>query len=198
MTSVGLISDTHGLLDPRVLEHFAQVDEIWHAGDIGSYEVLDRLRHHRKKDGTPVIVRAVFGNIDGQDLRCELQEFYRFRVEQVEVLMTHIGGYPGRYAPQAKPKIAAFLREVHRLNISPNTGLITPLHHMGGVGGGSPLFVVGHSHILHVEYDRQLGMLCLNPGAAGKYGFHTVQTLLRFKIDGAKIVDLEVIELSRK
>lgn len=178
MRSVGLISDTHGLLDPRVLEHFAQVDEIWHAGDIGSYEVLDRLRHHRKKDGTPVIVRAVFGNIDGQDLRCELQEFYRFRVEQVEVLMTHIGGYPGRYAPQAKPKIASFLKEMH--------------------GATTPLFVVGHSHILHVEYDRQLGMLCLNPGAAGKYGFHTVQTLLRFKIDGAKIVDLEVIELSRK
>ncbi len=164
MTSIGILSDTHGLLDERVFEHFADVDEIWHAGDIGTTEVLQRLREFRP-------TRAVFGNCDSGDVRFSLSEFYRFRVEQVEVLLTHIGGYPGKYNPIA-------------------------YRHL--VSNPPQIFVCGHSHILKVQYDPALKCLCLNPGAAGKYGIHTIQTLLRLKIDGSRIFDLEVIEMERK
>ena len=164
MTRIGLLSDTHGYLDPRVLEHFAQVDEIWHAGDIGNNEVLQRLREFKP-------TRAVYGNMDSGDVRYSLSEFYRFRVEEVDVLMTHIGGYPGKYNPWLIPMLK---KE-------------TPL-----------LFVCGHSHILKVQYDSTWQMLTMNPGAAGKQGWQVVQTLLRFVIDGDKIRDLEVIELERK
>ena len=90
MTRIGVLSDTHGLLDKRIFEHFKDVDEIWHAGDIGSDMVLQRLREFKP-------TRAVYGNMDSGDVRYSLDEFYRFRVEDVNVLMTHIGGYPGRY-----------------------------------------------------------------------------------------------------
>ena len=168
MTRIGLISDTHGLLDKRVFKHFANCDEIWHAGDIGSAEVLRALREFKP-------TRAVFGNIDGGEVRYSLSEFYRFRVEEVNVLMTHIGGYPGKYNPWLIPWFEKSLL------------------------GNDPidLFVCGHSHILKVQYDQHYHFLTLNPGAAGKSGWQTVQTLLRFTIDGAKIDDLEVIELDR-
>lgn len=164
MTRIGILSDTHGLLDERVLEHFHDVDEIWHAGDIGSNEVLQRLREFKP-------TRAVYGNCDSGDVRYTLQDYYRFKVEDVETVLTHIGGYPGNYNP-----IVA-----RRLYANP-----------------PQLFVCGHSHILKVQYDRSLRMLCVNPGAAGKYGFHTVQTLIRLQIDGKSIGELEVIELDRK
>ncbi len=164
MKQIGILSDTHGLLDARVLEHFHDVDEIWHAGDIGSFEVLQQLREFKP-------TRAVFGNCDSGDVRYSLDEFYRFKVEDVEVLLTHIGGYPGRYNPLAMRKLYA---------------------------NPPQIFVCGHSHILKVQFDKSLNMLCLNPGAAGKYGFHTVQTLLRLTIDGAEVKDLEVIELARR
>ncbi len=164
MTKIGLLSDTHSYLDPRVLEHFSNCDEIWHAGDIGSEMVLQRLREFRP-------TRAVYGNMDSGDVRYSLSEFYRFRVEEVNVLMTHIGGYPGHYNPWLLPM---FKKE-------------TP-----------DLFVCGHSHILKVQYDATWNMLTMNPGAAGKQGWQTVQTLLRFAIDGKEIKDLEVIELDRK
>ena len=164
MTRIGILSDTHGLLDKRVLEHFSEVDEIWHAGDIGSTEVLQQLREAKP-------TRAVYGNCDSGVVRWSLSEFYRFRVENVNVLMTHIGGYPGKYNPLAYRQI---------INDTPD------------------IFVCGHSHILKVQYDERLKMLCLNPGAAGKYGIHTVQTLLRLTIDGSSVKDLEVIELDRK
>lgn len=163
MTKIGLLSDTHGLLDPRVLEHFKDVDEIWHAGDIGSTEVLELLRAHKP-------VRAVKGNIDSGDLTYMLREVERFRVEDVNVLLTHIG-YQHGY-------------------------ITWPLQHMLQREPAG-LFCCGHSHILRVQYDRANQMLCLNPGAAGKYGMQTVQTLLRFCIDGKEIKDLEVIELAR-
>ena len=168
MTKIGLLSDTHGLLDKRVLEHFACCDEIWHTGDIGSAEVLRALREFKP-------TRAVFGNIDGGEVRYSLSEFYRFRVEDVNVLMTHIGGYPGKYNPWLIPWFEKSLQ------------------------GDDPidLFVCGHSHILKVQYDSHYQFLTLNPGAAGKSGWQTVQTLLRFTIDGKKIDDLEVIELER-
>lgn len=168
MTKIGLISDTHGLLDKRVFEHFAPCDEIWHCGDIGSIEVLQALREFRP-------TRAVFGNIDGGEVRYSLSEFYRFRVEEVNVLMTHIGGYPGRYNPWLIPWFEKSLKGDDLIN----------------------LFVCGHSHILKVQYDNRYKFLTLNPGAAGKSGWQTVQTLLRFTIDGKKIDNLEVIELER-
>ena len=164
MTSVGILSDTHGLLDSRIFEHFKDVDEIWHAGDIGSIEVLQRLREFKP-------TRAVYGNCDSGDVRWSLSEFYRFRVEEVNILLTHIGGYPGNY------NILAY-RQIQK---------DTP-----------QIFVCGHSHILKIQYDHRLGMLCLNPGAAGKFGIHAIQTLLRLKIDGTQVKDLEVIELDRK
>ena len=166
MTRIGILSDTHGYLDKRVFSHFASCDEIWHAGDIGSYEVLQALREFRP-------TRAVFGNMDGGDVRYSLSEFYRFRVEEVNVLMTHIGGYPGHYNPWLIPMFERSKK------------------------GDDPiqLFVCGHSHILKVQYDSLYRMLTMNPGAAGKQGWQTVQTLLRFVIDGKEIKDLEVIEL---
>lgn len=164
MTKIGLLSDTHGLLDPRVLEHFKDVDEIWHAGDIGSDDVLRRLREFK-------LTRAVFGNMDGGEVRWSLSEFYRFRVEEINVFMTHIGGYPGRYNPWLIPM---FRKEP------------------------PDLFVCGHSHILKVQYDTQFHFLTMNPGAAGLQGWQPCQTLLRFAIDGKEIKDLEVIELERK
>lgn len=164
MTQIGILSDTHGLLDSRVFEHFRDVDEIWHAGDIGSAEVLQRLREFKP-------TRAVYGNCDNGDVRYSLSEFYRFRVEEVDVLLTHIGGYHGKYNYLAYQKIK---------------------------DNPPQIFVCGHSHILKVQFDRHLQMLCLNPGAAGKYGIHTVQTLLRLKIDGQRIYDLEIIELECK
>ena len=164
MTRIGVLSDTHGLLDKRVFEHFKDVDEIWHAGDIGSEDVLRRLREFKP-------TRAVFGNMDSGDVRYSLSEFYRFKVEEVNVLMTHIGGYPGHYNPLLIPM---FRKEP------------------------PDLFVCGHSHILKVQYDSMFKMLTMNPGAAGKQGWQPCQTLLRFTIDGKKIDNLEVIELERK
>ena len=164
MTRIGLLSDTHGLLDKRVFTHFKDVDEIWHAGDIGSAEVLQALREFKP-------TRAVFGNMDSGDVRYTLSEFYRFKIEEVNVLMTHIGGYPGRYNPWLIPM---FEKE------KPD------------------LFVCGHSHILKVQYDHHYRFLTMNPGAAGKQGWQTVQTLLRFAIEGHEIKDLGVIELAQK
>ena len=172
MTRIGLLSDTHSYLDPRVLEYFKDVDEIWHAGDIGDSMVLQMLREYKP-------TRAVYGNMDGGEVRYCLDEFYRFRVEGVNVFMTHIGGYPGKYNPVLIPmfqKAKESGDENHRID----------------------LFVCGHSHILKVAYDHKWGFLTMNPGAAGKQGWQTVQTILRFVIDGSDIRDLEVIELERK
>lgn len=163
MTRIGILSDTHGLLDQRVFEHFKDVDEIWHAGDIGGNEVLQRLREFKP-------TRAVYGNMDSGDVRWTLSEFYRFRVEEVNVLMTHIGGYPGHYNPWLIPM---FRKEP------------------------PDLFVCGHSHILKVQYDKLFNFLTINPGAAGKQGWQPCQTLVRLTIDGEKIDNLEVIEFQR-
>ena len=182
MTKIGLLSDTHGLLDKRVFEHFEPCDEIWHAGDIGSAEVLRALREFRP-------TRAVFGNIDGGEVRYSLSEFYRFRVEEVNVLMTHIGGYPGKYNTWLMPWFEKSLKAKQTVNSSAEDNSFNR--------DDIDLFVCGHSHILKVQYDKHYQFLTLNPGAAGKSGWQTVQTLLRFTIDGQKIDNLEVIELER-
>jgi putative phosphoesterase len=163
MKKIGLLSDTHSYLHPKVFEHFKDCDEIWHAGDIGNMEVLDQLAAFKP-------LRAVYGNIDGQDIRKACPKDQRFFCEEVGVWMTHIGGYPKRY----KAEIRAELKK-----------------------GPPQLFICGHSHILKVMYDEEFQMLHMNPGAAGKYGIHQLITLLRFQIDKDKISNLEVIELPK-
>ncbi len=162
MKRIGLLSDTHGYWDERYLKYFDTCDEIWHAGDIGSQEVADRLAAFRP-------LRAVYGNIDGQDMRLRFPEINRFTLEGADILMKHIGGYPGKYDPS--------VRQI--LTTQP-----------------PQLFISGHSHILKVKYDPKLHLLHINPGAAGKYGFHKVRTLVRFSISEGAFSDLEVIELN--
>ena len=164
MKQIGLLSDTHSYWDERFNQYFADCDEIWHAGDIGSLEVIER----HSKIGP---VRAVYGNIDGQNIRTVFPEVNRFTIENTTVLMKHIGGYPGKYDKSVK----------HLLLEEP-----------------PQLFISGHSHILKVLFDKKLNLLHINPGAAGKYGFHTIRTIVRFKIDNGNFTDLEVIELSDK
>lgn len=173
MKRIGIISDTHSYWDDRYQKYFDECDEIWHAGDIGTTEIIDRLAEPfgTDADGTPKqrIVRAVKGNADGGDLRRMFPEVLRFRCEDVEVLMKHIGGYPGRYDRSV----------VSQLYANP-----------------PQLFVAGHSHILKVQYDKTLGLLHINPGAAGIQGWHKSRTLIRFTIDGSKMKDLEVVTLA--
>ena len=163
MKLIGLISDTHGFLDSRFEAHLKKCDEIWHAGDIGNMEVVEKL-----KEIAPF--KAVFGNIDNHRIRLEFPEDLRFMCERVDVFITHIGGYPGRYDKRIKNKLQT-----------------TP----------PALFICGHSHILKVMNDKKLGILHMNPGAAGNSGLHKVKTMLRFKIDGKNISDLEIVELER-
>ncbi|GHE23739.1 metallophosphoesterase family protein [Sphingobacterium griseoflavum] len=164
MRKIGLLSDTHGYLDDAVFQYFESCDEIWHAGDFGSIDILDSLVAFKP-------FRGVWGNIDGKDLRSACREHERFSCENVDVWMTHIGGYPGRYAPQVKPEI-----------------VLNP----------PKLFICGHSHILKVQYDPALNLLHLNPGAAGKQGWHNVRTLMRFQITEDRVENLEVIELGNR
>jgi putative phosphoesterase len=164
MVKIGLLSDTHSHLDPKIFEYFQEVDEIWHAGDIGSIEVTDQLKKFKP-------LRAVYGNIDDHILRREFPEFNRFTIENVEVLLTHIGGKPGKYA---KPALDALQEKAPKL------------------------FICGHSHILLVKMDPKFNMLWMNPGACGIKGFHQVKTLLRFQIDGDKIQNLEAIEIGKR
>lgn len=164
MKRIGLLSDTHGHWDEKYEKYFSDCDEIWHAGDIGSVALADRLKQIKP-------LRAVYGNIDGVELRMEFPKVAHFQVENVRVMMTHIGGYPGRYNPEIRKEL---------YDIRPT------------------LFVCGHSHLLKVVNDWTLHCLLINPGAAGKSGIHQVRTLVRFTIDGDKIKDLEVIELGMR
>ncbi len=160
MKRIGLLSDTHSFLDDRIFNWFEACDEIWHAGDIGSAEVADRLEAFRP-------LRAVFGNIDGAGLRARFTEDLRFECEGVDTLITHIGGYPGKYAPRVRPILQA---------------------------DPPRLFICGHSHILKVMPDKTLGLLHINPGAGGREGFHKVKTVVRFTLSGGRISDLDVVE----
>ena len=164
MTQIGLISDTHSYLDDAVLKHFENCDEIWHAGDFGSIEVADKLAAFKPFKG-------VYGNIDGNEIRQVYPEHLRFRCENMDVWMTHIGGYPDRYSSLVKPEIYT---------------------------NPPQLFICGHSHILKVIFDKKINCLHLNPGAAGKQGWQKERTLMRFAIDDNKIKDLQVIELGGK
>ena len=166
MTKIGLLSDTHSFLDGKVFQYFAECDEIWHAGDFGNMEVVQKLQAFKP-------LRGVYGNIDGPDIRREMPLDLRFECDCVPVFMTHIGGYPGRY----EPRVRKILQE------NPPAG---------------GLFISGHSHILKVMPDKNLGFLHINPGACGNEGWHRVKTLVRFTLHEGKISDLQIIELGNR
>lgn len=164
MIRIGLLSDTHGYTDPKIFDAFKDVDEIWHAGDIGSLEVCHQLAKIKP-------LYAVYGNIDGREIRAEYPENLILERENLKILLTHIGGYPASYSPRARKLI-----EEHRPDV----------------------FICGHSHILKVMRDPKYNLLAINPGAAGVQGFHHVKTVLRFVLNAGKIEQLEAIELGRR
>ncbi len=158
---IGLLSDTHSYLDPTIFTHFAECDEIWHGGDVGDPPVLDALEAFRP-------VRGVYGNIDDTAIRKRLPLNNHFEVAGMPVLITHIGGYPGKYTARVR-------------------GLLDELR--------PRLYICGHSHILKITMDKSRSVLHMNPGACGKHGFHRMRTILRFTIADGRVEDLEVIEL---
>lgn len=164
MLRIGLLSDTHGWVHPDLFEFFKDVDEVWHAGDIGGIETADKLALYKP-------LKAVYGNIDGGMVRMTFPEVLFFDVENVKVLITHIGGAPGRYDFKAKELIVKYRPD---------------------------LFICGHSHIAKVMADSKNGLLYLNPGAAGFQGFHKYMTAIRFSIDGDKVKDMELYELGER
>jgi putative phosphoesterase len=168
LTKIGLISDTHHYLDPNIFNHFKNCDEIWHAGDIGSYQWIENWKAGMQSVGGSPIFRAVYGNIDGYDIRSIYPERLWFNCEEVKVMIQHIGGYPNKYAPAVKD----FIKK-----------------------NKTQLFISGQSHILKIIYDPTLECLHMNPGAAGKQGWQKVRTIVRFTIDKKDIKDCEVIEL---
>lgn len=163
MAKIGVLSDTHAYLHPKVFDFFAPCDEIWHCGDIGNLELLNRLELFKP-------LRAVYGNIDGTDIRNKCNEHEIFSIEQTKICMTHIGGYPPRYNPTA-----LHLIKTHK----------------------PAVFLCGHSHILRVKYDESNKLLYINPGAAGLEGFHTMITFLRFDLKNNTPSDMEVFETER-
>ena len=163
MKQISLLSDTHGVLDNRFIPHLKDSDEIWHAGDIGSLDIYDKLCKLSK-------VRAVYGNIDNHKLRIILKPELLFKCEEVNIFMTHIAGYPGKYSKGITHKIKMY---------KPN------------------LIISGHSHILKVINDKKNNLLFMNPGAAGNYGIHKVKTIVKFNIDGKDIKELKIIEVEK-
>ena len=163
MKQIGLLSDTHNFLHPELFKFFKNCDEIWHAGDFGNINIANELSNFKP-------VRAVYGNIDGKDIRIVYPREQIFFCENIKVFMTHIGGYPGKYYKKAKEII---------------------------IKEKPALFICGHSHILKVMHDKKYNLLHINPGAAGKFGLHNVITAIRFSIDGKNITNLEVLELKK-
>lgn len=164
MKKILLLSDTHSHIDENILKYVKLADEVWHAGDIGDLKVTDAIKKLKP-------LKAVYGNIDDAKARAEYPEHNRFMCEDVDVWITHIGGYPPRYNNRVREKLKQ---------------------------NPPRLFICGHSHILKVMPDKKLNVLHMNPGAIGIHGFHKVRTMLRFTIDGKKIDNLEVIEFQRK
>lgn len=164
MKKILLLSDTHDYMDDRILDYASQADEIWHAGDIGTTKVSDALKAVKP-------FRAVYGNIDGTDVRAEFPLNNIFEVEGVKVVITHIGGYPPKYSARVKKLLQ---KEKPKI------------------------YICGHSHILKVMPDKELNLIHMNPGAAGNIGFHQIRTMLRFTLDNGKIENLEVVELGTR
>jgi putative phosphoesterase len=164
LKKIGILSDTHGWIDDRIVHHLKSCDEIWHAGDIGTADVTDAL-------SKVALLRAVYGNIDGADIRVQFPQHQHFECEGLRVFITHIGGYPGRYSSEAMIQINRY---------QPG------------------LFICGHSHILKVMPDNLRNLLHINPGAAGVSGFHHIRTLVRCDIAEGKVKNLEVVELGTR
>lgn len=164
MMKILLLSDTHGFIDEQIMKYVKLADEVWHVGDIGNFEVIDTIQKIKP-------LRAVYGNIDNKEIRAEFPLDAKFKVENIRVWMTHIGGYPNRYDKRIRDQIKQ---------------------------NPPKLFISGHSHILKVIYDKKLNLLHMNPGAAGKHGFHNVRTMLRFEINKSEIQNLEIIELEKR
>ncbi|MFN2457090.1 MAG: metallophosphoesterase [Chitinophagaceae bacterium] len=164
MIQIGLLSDTHGYLDENIFMHFENCNEIWHAGDFGSAEIAEKLQAFKP-------LRAVYGNVDGYEIRSIYPEKLVWDCEDITVYMTHIGGHPKRYEAGIKQELAS---------------------------KGARLFIAGHSHILKVMYDDKLQCLHMNPGAAGRQGWQKVRTVIRFVIDKREIKNCEVIELGKR
>lgn len=164
MKKIGLLSDTHGYLDPAVFKYFATCDELWHAGDIGDLSLLEELEQF-------LPTRAVYGNIDGADIRAATKEDLIFDCEGLRVFITHIGGYPGRYTARVRTLLDRYQPD---------------------------LYICGHSHILKVIPDKKRKLLHINPGAAGHHGFHKIKTIMRFSLEDGKVRDVEVIELGKR
>ncbi len=164
MKRIGLISDTHGYMDERILHHLEGCDEVWHAGDIGKPQVAEAIEKQ-------YVLRAVYGNIDGGNVRQLYPEHQHFEIEGLKIWITHIAGTPGHYYPHIREGLMTYKPD---------------------------LFVCGHSHICLVKRDSQFGHVHMNPGAAGKHGFHKVRTLLRFILAQGKIEQLEVVELGTR
>lgn len=158
---IGVLSDTHGYVPQQVFAFFKDCDELWHAGDMGP-DVLEVLLAFK-----PVV--GVYGNMDGQDVRCEVPRTQLFFREGHRILMTHIGGYPGHYDRTILPAIESEKPDI---------------------------FVCGHSHILRVMYDKEHQMLCINPGAAGRQGFHLKGTLVRFTLTD-KPKEMEIMDFPK-
>ncbi len=164
MKKILLLSDTHSFMDDNMLNYCRKADEVWHAGDIGNNIVTDKIKQITK-------LRAVYGNIDDVKIRSDFPLDQKFTVEGVNVWITHIGGYPGRYNLRIKDAIKKDIPD---------------------------LFISGHSHILKVQFDKKLNLLHMNPGAAGKYGSHRIRTMLRFELEKGEIKNLEIIEFDKK
>lgn len=165
MKKIGLLSDTHSVLRTEIIDFLKESDEIWHAGDWGNIDIYEKL-----KQIFP-IVRGVYGNIDGPTYSIDILENQIFNCENVSVVMTHIGGYPGKYQPRIKKII-----EMEK----------------------PKLFISGHSHILKIIYDKKNNLLHINPGAAGISGFHKQSTAVRFEINNDKIENLQIFDISKK
>jgi putative phosphoesterase len=165
MQRIGLLSDTHGFLDPKVFYHFEDCTEIWHAGDWGEKNIHDALIEFRP-------VRGVYGNVDGTALRHMLPLDSIFMIEGLKIWMTHIGGYPGHYPGSV----------IHKLNAH-----------------APDIFICGHSHIVRIMKDgARNNMLTINPGAAGKHGFHLIRTIVKMDLNCGKIENMKLIELGKR
>lgn len=162
---IGLLSDTHDYMDDQILRLLGDRDEIWHAGDFGTARVAEQLSQVAP-------LRGVYGNIDGQDIRALYPKVLRFEANGLDVMMTHIGGYPGKYHQDVRKEILA---------------------------NPPKLYITGHSHILKIMTDKSLhNLLHINPGAAGRHGFHKIRTMVRFAIEAGQVRDLQVIELGKR
>lgn len=164
MKRIGLMSDTHSFLDEKVFKYFEDCDEVWHAGDIGDFTLVEQMEAFKP-------FRAVYGNIDDTKVRVAFPRDLRFDCEGVDVFMTHIGGYPGRYNKRVRTIFET---------------------------APPKLYICGHSHILKVMPDKKYKLLHINPGACGNHGFHHMKTLVRFSCEDGTVKDLEVIELGKR